>query len=167
MRSPKSYYNRTGRITLKRSCNAYHLWYHRVMRPITRTPAALSATSPAGVLVRLVLMAGLVVLLALVSAPLRRINPLQLRIATNILFFVALGAADEWLLAPTLNRWPLARASLLIAETLALGWFFAPGATTPASKFLFFTHIGPFFVAVFTGALIVILVRRRQAPRVA
>ncbi len=131
------------------------------MRSRTRTSATFPTPSPAGVLTRLVLMVGLVVLLALVSAPLRKINPLQLRIATNILFFVALGAADEWLLAPALNRWPLARASMLIAETLALGWFFSPGATAPASKFLFFTHIGPFFVAVFTGALIVAFVRRR------
>ncbi len=132
------------------------------MRPITRTPATFPTPSPSSVLIRLVLMAGLVVLLVLVSTPLRRINPLQLRIATNILFFVALGAADEWLLAPALNRWPLARASVLIAETLALGWFFSPGETTPASKFLFFTHIGPFFVAVFAGALIVAFVRRRR-----
>lgn len=127
----------------------------------TSTGTTISSR-PAGlpiVLGRLALMAGIVVILVLVSAPLRTINPLQLRIATNILFFIVLGMADEWLLAPVLHRWPLARTAALVVETLALGWFFSPGATRPASKFLFFTHIAPFFVAVFGGALLVILVR--------
>jgi hypothetical protein len=94
------------------------------------------------------------------STPLRSIEPLQLRIITNILFFVALGIADEWFVAPVLNRWPLARAGVLVVETLALGWFFSPGAVNPVTKFLFFTHIAPFFVAVFGGALLVALIRR-------
>lgn len=112
------------------------------------------------VFLRLLLIAGLVALLVLLSAPLRAINPLQLRIATNILFFVALGMADEWLLAPVFNRWPLARTAAIVAETLALGWFFSPGAVNPAPKFLFFTHIAPFFVAVLGGALLVAVARR-------
>jgi hypothetical protein len=112
------------------------------------------------ILLRLLLIAGLVVLFVVLSAPLRQINPLQLRIATNILFFVALGMADEWLLAPVLNRWPLARTAAIVVETLALGWFFSPGAVNPAPKFLFFTHIAPFFVAVLGGALLVAIVRR-------
>jgi hypothetical protein len=111
-------------------------------------------------MVRLALIAGLVVAFIVLSTPLRTIQPLQLRILTNILFFVALGMADEWLLAPVLNRWPLLRAAVLVAETLALGWFFSPGAVNPATKFLFFTHIAPFFVAVFGGALLVTLLRR-------
>ncbi len=107
-------------------------------------------------------MAALVVLFVVVSTPLRTIEPTQLRIVTNILFFVALGAADQWLVAPVLNRWPLARAAVLIAETLALGWFFSPGRINPAYRFLFYTHILPFFAAVFAGALIVAFVQRRQ-----
>ncbi len=114
------------------------------------------------VVLRIVLMAGLVVLFVLVSTPLRAIDPLQLRIATNILFFVGLGAADQWLAAPVLNRWPLARVAVIVAATLALGWFFSPGRVSPAPKFLFYTHIVPFFVAVLFGALVVLLVRRRQ-----
>jgi hypothetical protein len=47
-----------------------------------------------------------------------------------------------------------------VVETLALGWFFSPGAVNPVTKFLFFTHIAPFFVAVFGGALLVALIRR-------
>lgn len=108
---------------------------------------------------RLALLAAAVAALALVSTPLRTLEPLQLRIATNIVFFIVLGALDEWLLAPVLNRWPLARAAVLIAGTLALGWFFSPGAVRPAPKFLFFTHIAPFFVAVFSGALLVTAAR--------
>lgn len=107
---------------------------------------------------RLLLMVGLVVGLVVLSEPLRSINPLQLRIATNILFFVGLGMADQWLLAPLLNRIPLLRAAMIIAETLALGWFFSP-ANGP--KFLFFTHVAPFFVAVFGGALLVAALQRR------
>lgn len=109
---------------------------------------------------RVALMAALVALLVLLSTPLRTLEPLQLRIATNILFFVALGAADQWLVAPVLNRWPLARAAVLIAETLALGWFFSPGGgETLASRFLFYTHMLPFFGAVFAGALVVAVVQ--------
>lgn len=124
--------------------------------PYTSTPRL------AGVLGRLALLAGLVAAFILLSTPLRSLEPLQLRIATNILFFIALGMADEWLVAPVLNRWPLARAVVLVVETLALGWFFSPGAANPASKFLFFTHIGPFFAAVFGGALIMALLRRMR-----
>lgn len=108
-------------------------------------------------------MVVIVVALIVLSTPLRTINPLQLRIATNILFFVALGMADEWLLAPVLNRWPLARTIVLVTETLLLGWFFAPGRVNPVHKFLFFTHIGPFFVAVFLGALLLAGFRWRQS----
>jgi hypothetical protein len=104
-------------------------------------------------------MALAVVALAVISTPFRSLEPLQLRIVTNIIFFIVIGALDEWLVAPALNRWPLARAAVLIVETLALGWFFSPGAVRPASKFLFFTHIAPFFVAVFGGALVVTLAR--------
>src|SRR3712207_2549959 len=86
-----------------------------------------SAPSLGAVAGRIALMAVVVVLLVLVSAPLRTLEPLQLRIATNILFFVALGAVDQWFVAPVLNHWPLARAAVLIGETLALGWFFSPG----------------------------------------
>lgn len=104
--------------------------------------------------------------LVVLSTPLRTINPLQLRIATNILFFIALGMADEWLVAPVLNRWPLLRTAVLVTETLVLGWFFSPGRVNPVHKFLFFTHIAPFFAAVFGGALLMIgfrwwLTRRR------
>lgn len=133
------------------------------MATVTHSP--VSRTPPWGVVVgRVALIAGLVALFVLVSTPLRTLEPLQLRIATNILFFVALGAADQWLVAPVLNRWPLARAAVLIAETLALGWFFSPGSVNPTSKFLFYTHIMPFFGAVFVGALVVAFgqrIRRR------
>ncbi|PLS78777.1 MAG: hypothetical protein CYG59_16675 [Chloroflexi bacterium] len=114
---------------------------------------------------RLALMAVIVGALIILSTPLRTINPLQLRIATNILFFVALGLADEWLLAPVLNRWPLARTAVLVVETLVLGWFFSPGRVNPVHKFLFFTHIGPFFGAVFVGALLVSAMRWWQTRR--
>ena len=127
----------------------------------TSSGTSLNRTRPAlpSVLLRLALVAGSVALLALLSTPLRSINPVQLRIATNIVFFIVLGMLDEWLLAPVLNRWPLARTAALVGETLALGWFFSPGAARPASKFLFYTHITPFFVAVLGGALLVGLVR--------
>ena len=116
-------------------------------------PAAIVAA-------RLLLMAALVVVLVAVSAWTRRWPPGQtLTISVNILFFVALGAADEWLLAPVLNRLPLARAAALIGETLALGWFFSPGRIRPASRMLFFVHLLPFFAAVFAGALLVLLLR--------
>jgi hypothetical protein len=121
-----------------------------------------STPSLGAVLARLALMAGLVLLLVVLSTPLRTISPLQLRIATNILFFVALGVADQWFVAPVINRWPLARAGVLIAETLALGWFFSPGRLAPAPRWLFYTHILPFFGAVFVGALLAAFVQRRR-----
>ena len=94
------------------------------------------------------------------SSRTRRLPPGQtLTVTLNTLFFVALGAADEWLLAPVLDRRPLARAVALTGETLALGWFFSPGGAKPASKMLFYVHIGPFFLAVFSGALGVALLR--------
>lgn len=130
----------------------------------SRTSLAPAPALPT-VIARLLMIAALLVALVVLSTPLRSINPLQLRIATNILFFVALGMADEWLLAPVLNRWPLARAAALVIETLALGWFFSPGSINPAPKFLFYTHIAPFFVAVFGGALLVALVRRLRHAR--
>ncbi len=130
---------------------------------MTSTSTSLDTPRLPVVLLRLFLIAGLVVLLVVLSTPLRSINPLQLRIATNILFFVALGMADEWLVGPVLGRWPLARTAMIVAETLTLGWFFSPGSVNPAPKFLFFTHIAPFFVAVLGGALLVALVRRRRA----
>lgn len=133
-------------------------WYDRSMTP-SRTSLRPAPTLPV-VLVRLAIIAAIVVAFIVLSTPLRSINPLQLRIATNILFFVALGMADEWLLAPVLNRWPLLRSAVIVVETLALGWFFSPGSVNPAPKFLFFTHIAPFFVAVFGGALLVGLIRR-------
>ncbi len=127
----------------------------------TLSHSSTQPSPPLGAVIgRVALIAGLVALLVVVSTPLRTIEPLQLRIATNILFFVALGAADQWLVAPVLNRWPLARAAVLIGETLALGWFFSPGSVNPAPKFLFYTHILPFFGAVFAGALLVAFVQR-------
>ena len=131
----------------------------------TTAHARPASPSPALILGRLAIMALVVVALVALSAPLRTINPLQLRIATNILFFILLGVADEWLLAPLINRWPLLRTALLVVETLALGWFFSPGAVNPASKFLFYTHIAPFFVAVLGGALAVSLVRTLRGRR--
>jgi hypothetical protein len=113
------------------------------------------------VAVRLLLMIAIVGALIVASGPTRALpagEPLTVWI--NILFFVALGAADELILGPVLNRLPLARAAALIAETLALGWFFSPGRENPASKLLFFVHIGPFFVAVFAGAICALLLRR-------
>lgn len=127
----------------------------------TRTTVAAAHTVPA-VLARVALLAALIGAFVLLSTPLRTLEPLQLRITTNILFFVALGVADELLLAPVLNRWPLVRAAVLVAATLALGWFFAPGAVRPAPKFLFYTHIAPFFVAVFGGAAATAIFRRRK-----
>jgi hypothetical protein len=132
------------------------------MASVTKSSNTYAAPSPGAVLGRLLLMAALVVVFVLVSTPLRTINPLQLRIATNILFFVALGAADQWFVAPVLNRWPLARAAVLIAETLALGWFFSPGRVNPTYRFLFYTHILPFFAAVFAGALLVMVVQHQR-----
>ncbi len=128
----------------------------------TVTHSSSGQTPPFGAVIgRVALIAGLVALLVVLSTPLRTIEPLQLRIATNILFFVALGAADQWLVAPVLNRWPLARAAVLIGGTLALGWFFSPGGGERlASRFLFYTHILPFFGAVFVGALLVAFVQR-------
>lgn len=129
-------------------------------------PVRLVGRAPfAQIGLRIATMLGIVVLLVALSTPLRTINPLNLRIATNILFFVALGMADEWLLAPVLNRMPLLRAALLVVETLVLGWFFAPGRVSPASKVLFFAHLGPFFVAVFGGALLVSAVRWLRRAR--
>ena len=125
----------------------------------TSRPTLAATPSLPAVAARLALMALAVVALAVISTPFRSLEPLQLRIVTNIIFFIVIGALDEWLVAPALNRWPLARAAVLIVETLALGWFFSPGAVRPASKFLFFTHIAPFFVAVFGGALVVTLAR--------
>lgn len=133
-------------------------WYDSRMATSTQTTARATPALP-HVLLRLAGIAALVIAFIVLSTPLRSIEPLQLRIATNILFFVALGIADEWLLAPVINRWPLLRAAALVIETLALGWFFSPGALRPASKFLFFTHIAPFFVAVFGGALLVVAAR--------
>lgn len=118
-------------------------------------PAPFSAARLA---LRLLLMAALLVGLVILSGPLRSINPLQFRIATNITFFIGLGMADQWLLAPLLDRVPLLRAALIIVETLALGWFFSPAS---GAKFLFFTHVAPFFVAVFGGALLVAALQRR------
>lgn len=107
------------------------------------------------------MMALAVAVLVVVSAPLRALEPVLLRIATNILVFVAVGVLDELLLAPALNRWPLARAAVLVVETLAVGWFFSPGALRPAPKFLFYTHLAPFFVAVFGGAAATALLKPR------
>lgn len=125
------------------------------MATTTRT-LPRSTPTPLTVLGRLALIAAIVVTLVIISTPFRSLNPLQLRIAIDILFFVALGIVDEWLLAPVLDRWPLARTAALVVETLALGWFFTPKG---APRWLFFTHIAPFFVAVFGGALLVTIIR--------
>ena len=109
---------------------------------------------------RLLLMSGLVGALILGSSGTRKLPPGQrLTIWINLLFFVALGAADEIVLAPLLDRWPLFRMVALTGETLTLGWFFSPGEKKPASKTLFYVHIGPFFLAVFGGALGVVTLR--------
>ena len=117
--------------------------------------------------VRLLVMLAVVAALIVGSTWTRRLPPGRtLTIWVNILYFVVLGVADEVVLGPVLDRWPLGRAAALIGETLALGWFFAPGRLTPASKTLFFAHIAPFFVAVFGGAFCALVVRRwrsRQA----
>ena len=110
---------------------------------------------------RALLMAGVVAALIGGSSQTRKLPPGQrLTIWINVMFFVALGAADEWLLAPVLNERPLLRAEGLVSETLVLGWFFSPGRDKPASKTLFYVHIAPFFVAVFGGVSAVTLVRR-------
>src|SRR5919202_4553898 len=110
---------------------------------------------------RLLLMLGLVCALILGSSGTRKLPPgQQLTIWINILFFVALGAADEIVLAPLLDRWPIFRMVALTGETLTLGWFFSPGEKKPASKALFYVHIGPFFLAVFGGSLGVVTLRR-------
>ncbi len=109
-------------------------------------------------------MASLVVALIVSSSGTRKLPPGQrLTIWINILFFLALGAADEAVLAPVLDGWPLLRAAALTGETLTLGWFFSPGAVKPASKMLFFVHIGPFFLAVFGGALGAVALRHWRA----
>ena len=112
---------------------------------------------------RLLIMVAIVLALIAGSSGTRKLPPGQtLTIWINLFFFVVLGSADEAVLGPVLNRWPLARAAALIGETLTLGWFFSPGREKPASKVLFFAHIGPFFVAVFGGALTVTLLRLRR-----
>ena len=119
----------------------------------TTLPDRLSP-HPRSLPARLLLMIGLVCALILGSSGTRKLPPGErLMIWINLLFFVALGAADEVVLAPVLDRWPLFRAVALACETLSLGWFFSPGETKPASKTLFYVHVGPFFLAVFGGAL--------------
>ncbi len=109
-------------------------------------------------------MAAIVAALVAGSSWTRRLPPGQtLTVWVNLLFFVALGSADELVLAPVLDGLPLGRAAALVAETLVLGWFFSPGREKPASKLLFFVHLGPFFLAVFGGALCAFLVRRMHA----
>jgi hypothetical protein len=113
---------------------------------------------------RLTLMAAIVGALVAGSSWTRRLPPGQpLTVWVNLLFFVALGSADELVLAPVLDGLPLGRAAAVVAETLVLGWFFSPGREKPASKLLFFVHLGPFFLAVFGGALCALLVRRMRA----
>lgn len=73
-------------------------------------------------------------------------------VLVNILFFVVLGVVDDVVLGSMLSRNPLVRASVLVTETLTLGWFFSPGGAKPASRKLFYVHIAPFFGAVFSGA---------------
>ena len=124
--------------------------------------SASFATTPslAQTALRIVAMLGVVALLIALSIPSRQM-PVgrSATILINILFFIALGVADQLLIAPVLDRIPLARAAFLVLSTLALGWFFSPGRVTPASKILFFVHILPFFAAVFGGALAVIATR--------
>lgn len=118
----------------------------------------------AGIGSRLMIMGSVVGGLIAGSSWTRRLPAGQsLTIWINILFFVALGAADELILGPELNHLPLGRAGALVAETLVLGWFFAPGRDKPASKTLFFVHIGPFFLAVFVGTLCALLVQRQRS----
>lgn len=115
---------------------------------------------PFALAVRLLLMIAVVGVLIAGSSGTRSLPPGEtLTVWINILFFVALGAADELVLGPVLDRLPLARAAALIGETLALGWFFSPGREKPATKLLFFVHLGPFFLAVFGGALCVLVAR--------
>jgi hypothetical protein len=118
----------------------------------------------AGLARRLSIMASIVGGLIAGSSWTRRLPPgRSLTIWINILFFVALGIADELVLAPELNRLPLARAAALVTETLVLGWFFSPGRDKPASKTLFFVHIGPFFLAVFGGTLCALLLQWQRS----
>ncbi len=125
------------------------------------------ATTAVQVAGRLAIMAALVAVFVVVSTPLRSLQPLQLRITTNIVFFVLLGIADQLILAPILDRFALGRAAALVLETLAFGWFFSPGGDKPASKILFFVHLLPFFAAVFGGALLVMIIQwwRGRAAR--
>jgi hypothetical protein len=128
--------------------------------------ASISETTSlnrAGLGARLLLMASVLGALILGSSWTRQLPPGQkLTIWINILFFVALGAADELVLAPELNQLPVGRAAALTAETLVLGWFFSPGREQPASKTLFFVHIVPFFLAVFGGVLGAMLFRQHS-----
>ena len=98
--------------------------------------------------------------LILGSSRTRRLPPGERRtVLVNILFFVALGMVDDVVLGPVLARNPLARASVLVTETLTLGWFFSPGVAKPASRKLFYVHIAPFFGAVLGGAACANLLR--------
>jgi hypothetical protein len=118
----------------------------------------------AGLGARLIVMGSIVGGLIAGSSWTRRLPPgRSLTIWVNILFFVALGIADELVLAPELNRLPLGRAAALVTETLVLGWFFSPGRDKPASKMLFFAHIGPFFLAVFGGTLCALLLQWQRS----
>lgn len=109
---------------------------------------------------RVLLMSGVVAALIGGSSQTRKLPPgRRLTIWINLLFFVVLGAADEYLLAPSLVQQPLLRSGALAGETLALGWFFSPGRDKPASRPLFYVHIVPFFLAVLGGASAVALVR--------
>lgn len=123
-----------------------------------------TSSARAGFGSRLVLMGSIVGGLIAGSSWTRRLPPgRSLTIWINLLFFVALGISDELVLAPKLDRLPVGRAAALIAETLVLGWFFSPGRDKPASKMLFFAHIGPFFLAVCGGALCVLLLQRQRS----
>ncbi len=108
----------------------------------------------------LMVVAGLI----LGSSRTRRLPPgKRSTVLINLLFFVVLGVANEVVMGDILAPLPLARSASLVSETLALGWFFSPGATKPASRTLFYVHIAPFFAAVLGGAVATQVVRGWRA----
>jgi hypothetical protein len=126
----------------------------------TQKPSATGRSVAA----RLGLMACAVAGLVAGSSRTRRMPPGErFTVAVNTSFFVALGALDESVLGASLATQPLLRTAVLVAETLALGWWFSPGGAKPASRTLFYVHIAPFFGAVLGGAAATHIVHRWRA----
>ncbi len=102
---------------------------------------------------RFAIMVAVVAGLIAGSSPTRSLPPgKRSTVLINLLFFVVLGVANETAWGEYLAYYPLVRISSLVAETLLLGWFFSPGASKPASRMLFYVHVGPFFATVLGGA---------------